>query len=162
MAPPARRSAQPDQACRLGGNTVGGDELLLLADGVEETERVHAEADQADDRDREQAAAGAQGDAHALASLRRGEHEERQHQRGRDLDRYARSDRDRRGPHTRAGAGAQEQREREREQHERVVVRAADRQHQQHRVQPDERGGPARGSAGALGCAGDQRDRREA
>ncbi len=70
MAPPARCPAQPNQARCLGRDTVRGDQLLLLADRVEEAERVHAEADQANDRDCQQAAAGARGDGHALAFLR--------------------------------------------------------------------------------------------
>ena len=69
MAPPARRPAQPDQARRLGGNAVRGHQLLLLADRVEEAERMHAEADQPHDRDRQQTRAGAHGDAHPLAFL---------------------------------------------------------------------------------------------
>ena len=162
MTPPVRCSAQPDQARRLSGNAVCGHELLLLADGVEEAERVHAEADQPDDRDGQQTAAGAHGDSDPLAFLRRGEHQERQHQRSCDLDRDPRRDRDRRGAQTRTGAGAEEQREREREQHERVVVRPAHGQRQQHRVQADERRRPAGRLAHALGRASDQRYGREA
>jgi len=54
MAPPGRCSAQPGQARRLGGHAVGRHQLLLLTDRIDEAERVHTEADHADDRHREQ------------------------------------------------------------------------------------------------------------
>ena len=49
------------------------------------------------------------------------------------------------GAEARAGAGGQQQRGRERQQQQRVVVRAADGEHEQHRVQPDERRAPSAG-----------------
>jgi hypothetical protein len=162
VSPPARRSAQADEAGGLGGNAVRGHELLLLAHRVEKPERVHAEADNAHQRDREQAAAGAQGDGRALASLRGCEHQERQQQRSGHLDGDASGQRQRRGAQTWAGAGAEKQREREREQYQRVVVSPTDGEREQHRVQPDERGGPARRAPDASCGEGDQRDRGEA
>jgi hypothetical protein len=55
MSPPRRRPAQAHQARGLGRDAVGGNELLLLAHRVEEAERVHAEADDAQRDQREQA-----------------------------------------------------------------------------------------------------------
>jgi hypothetical protein len=52
MPPPCRRPVQAEQARGLRRDAVGRDELLLLADGVEEAERVHAESDDTDGRDR--------------------------------------------------------------------------------------------------------------
>jgi hypothetical protein len=48
---------------------VGGDKLLLLTDGIQEAERVHAEAEHADERDRQQRAACGERDAKALSHL---------------------------------------------------------------------------------------------
>jgi hypothetical protein len=86
VAPPARRAAESHQAGRLGRDAVHGDELLLLADGVEEAERVGAEADQPQRSERQQADGGAGKQAQALAPAGSGEHEERQQQPGAELD----------------------------------------------------------------------------
>ena len=93
MTPPAGRAAQPHQARCLGGDAVRGHQLLLLTHRVQETERVHAEADHAQRHQREQAEHRAGGRAYALALLRRSEHQERQHQPRRQL--HANSNRDR-------------------------------------------------------------------
>jgi hypothetical protein len=50
----------------------------------------------------------------------------------------------------------------QREDDQRVVVRAADGEHEQHRVKPDERDRPAARHADPLGREPDQRDRPEA
>jgi hypothetical protein len=69
MAPPARSAAEPYQAGRLGGDAVGGHELLLLTHRAEEAERVHAEADDAHRGYRRQAQHPAQRHAETLAPL---------------------------------------------------------------------------------------------
>ncbi len=95
MPPPGRRAREPDQAGGLGGNAVGGHQLLLLAHRVEEAERVRAEADQpqrgeAPQRQRRRHQHGA-----PLPPPARGEHHERQHHAGGDLHAHARDHRDR-------------------------------------------------------------------
>jgi len=162
MTPPARRTRKAEQARRLGGDAVRGHELLLLAERVEEAERVHAEAEHTERAQREQAEAGRRENPQALPRARRRQHEERQHQSCRQLHADAR--RESSGSGAWAGAHARGDRERdgEREHHERVVVGAADGEHEQHRVEPDERRRPARGVSEALRCAGDEPDRREA
>jgi hypothetical protein len=61
-----------------------------------------------------------------------------------------------------AGSRGHGERQRHQEHHDRVVVRAADREHQQDGIQADERRGPARTVPEAAGRAGDEGDRREA
>jgi hypothetical protein len=162
VAPPRRRAAEAKQARRLGGDAVHGDELLLLADGVEKAKRVAAEADQRDRAEHEQADDGRGERACALTRAARREHEERQHQPGRDL--HADADRERRcaGAQARVRAGSQREREREHQHDQRVVVRAADREHEQQRIEPDERACPASRAPKPAGSARDQRDRAEA
>jgi hypothetical protein len=126
---------------------------------------VHAEADHAEQHEREQR--GARGERHAcaLAPPGRREHEEGEHEPGRELDAHAGRERARRRPRIGShapGAGAQKQRRRQREQQQRVVVRPADGEDQQHRVQAHERRRPARRLAEALGRSRDQRDCAEA
>jgi hypothetical protein len=162
VAPPARRSAQAHQPCALRRDAVGGNQLLLLPDRAEEAERVQAEAGQAKDRDRQQAGAGAHGDPHTLAPHGGREHEERQQQPRADLDADARAERGRGSAQPRAGARAQEQRDRQHQQHQSVVVRAAHRQHQQHRVQAHEGRRPAGRAPETPGRTRDQRDGTEA
>jgi len=165
VAPPGGRSAQAHQAGGLGGDAVGGHELLLLADGAEEADGVRAEADQPDHCEREQAERRARQHAHAFARARRRECEERQQQRRGDLHADAGRERHRGAAVVaaeRAHAGAQQQRKRQHEQHQRVVVGAAHGQREQHRVQADERGRPASGAPEAAGGRRDQRDRRQA
>jgi hypothetical protein len=141
---------------------VHGDELLLLTDGAEEAERVAAEADQRDRAEHDDADRRARERPKPLAARTRPQHEERQREPGRDLDRDARDERRRGTAKARARAGAQQERRRKGEQDQRVVVRAADREHEQHRVQPDERRRPARRVPEPPCCARDQRDRDEA
>jgi hypothetical protein len=121
-----------------------------------------AEADQSDGAEREQAEHGRECDLPAFAPARGREHEERQHEAGADLDAHA--DDERRGGRTKARAGPGGERQRGGEHHhdQRVVVRAADRQHEQDGVQPEERGGPATRVSELAGGARDEGDRREA
>ncbi len=156
MAPPRRGAGQPHQPRRLRRDRVDRDHLLLLADGVQEAERVRAEAGEADD-DHDDEARGRAGEDLATRPAR--ERHERQQQPGADLHADA-------GGHAgrgRAGsARAERQAERQREQHERVVVGAADGEHEQHRVQAHERRREApRGAEPARG-ARHERDRAEA
>jgi len=138
------------------------DELLLLADGVEEAERVHAEAEHADRGDHEQPERGAGGDLGALARAGRGEDQKRQQQPGGDLHADAGRERERSRAEAWAGAGGQGERGCEREQQQRVVVGTADGEHEQHRVEPDERRGEPGGMTEARGSAHDQGDGGEA
>ena len=139
-----------------------GHQLLLLADCVEEAERVHAKAEQADHRDGQQGGGCSERNAHALAPARRGEHQEGQQQAGRHLDSHAGRQRGCGGARAGPDSRGQRERERHRQQQQRVVVRPAHGQHQQHRVQADERGRPAGGVAETPGRARDQRHRTEA
>ncbi len=156
MPPPARGPAQADQARGLGGHAVGGHELLLLADRVEKAEGVRAEAHQRQGSQREQRGRGAQQHLQAFATPGGRKHQEGEHQPGGDLDSDARDHGNGGRAKTRVRAGGQEQRHGEQQQDQRVVVGAAHREHQQHRVQPHERSRPARGVAGAVGRRRDQ------
>jgi hypothetical protein len=162
VAPPRRGPTQPEQARRLRGDAVRRHELLLLADRAEEAERVDAEAEHAEHSQRQQAEDRGEGHADPRASGGGAEHEERQHDPRAQLD--ADTGDERGGARTRTGGGAraQGQRECQRQQDERVVVRAADGQHEQHRVQPDERRRPGGRAAQARGGARRQRDGTEA
>jgi hypothetical protein len=162
VAPPARRASQPHQACSLGGDAVGGHKLLLLAHGADEAERMGAEADQAKHREQSQAQHSRGRHAQALAGGGGSQYQERQRQPGGDLDPDPRDQRDRAGAKARAGPGGEEQRARQSQQQQRVVVIAADRQLEQHRIQAHEGGGEAGGVALLRGCAAHQRDRGEA
>ncbi len=141
---------------------MGGHQLLLLTDRVQEPERVDAEADDPESGHHEECDRAAHRGVDPFAGPGRGEHQEREQQPGCDLDADARRQRAGSGPQARAGAGGQREREREREDHERVVVRAADREDQQDGVQADEGGGEARALAKAPGGPRDERDRAEA
>jgi hypothetical protein len=121
---------------------VGRHELLLLADGVEEAEGVDAEADQTEHDEGPQPQSRAGGHLQALARPRGGEHQEGQNDPRRHLDPHAGHQRGRAGPQARLGPRRQGERERQREQDQRVVVRPADSQHQEDRVQTDEGRGP--------------------
>ena len=157
MTPPARRAVQPHQARGLRGQAVRGHQLLLLAHCAGEAERVRAEAEQPDHRDQRQTQRDGGHHAQALAGAgpvpARPQHQERQREPGGDLDRDPRDQRgratDRRstrspiGQQARVGAGCEQQRGGEREQQQRVVVAAADRELEQHRVQAHEGGGEA-------------------
>jgi len=153
---------QAHQACGLRGQAVGGNQLLLLADRAGEAERVRAEADQPDRRDQRQAQRGGARNAQALARLAGGYQQERQRQPGGDLDRDPRDQRGGAGAKARAGAGREQQCGGERQQQQRVVVVAADRQLEQHRVQADEGSGEAPRVPLLPACAAHQRDRGEA
>ncbi|MEA2315041.1 MAG: hypothetical protein QOI03_1733 [Solirubrobacteraceae bacterium] len=157
MTPPAGRPAQPEEARGLRGDAVRRDHLLLLADRVQETQRVDTEADQSEDRERRQAQCGARRRPCALTCPRSAEHEERQHEPRGDLDADTRDQRCRAGAHARRAVSAQRERERQRQQDQRVVVGAADREHEQHRVQAHERRGRSRRAAEARGRPRDQR-----
>jgi hypothetical protein len=141
---------------------VHGDELLLLADSAEKTECVAAEGNQRDHTEHDEADCRTHKRLQPIARRPRSEHEERQREAGRDLDRDTRHERRRCRTNPRARAGAQQQRRRQREQDQRVVVRAADREHEQDRVQPNECRGPARRVPEPSGRARDQRDGGEA
>ncbi len=82
MSPPAGHPAEAHQTSGLGRDAVGGDQLLLLAERAEKSERVGAEADDRDDREQHQRGDRACGHARSLAPSRRGEHDEREHQPG--------------------------------------------------------------------------------
>jgi hypothetical protein len=123
---------------------------------------VRAEADQPDGGHRQQAEHGGAGGPRALAPARRREHEEGQREAGGDLDADADGQRAGAGAKARAGARRKRQRGGERHHDQRVVVRAADGEHEQHGVQADERRGPARRLAELGRRARDQRDGGEA
>ncbi len=145
---------------------MGGDELLLLADGAEEPERVRPEPNDADRCDRHQAQHARERHAPALARPTAAEHEEREQQPGGELDPHAAGQCERGGARPargRARAGcAQQQREADREQQQRVVVGAADRQHEEHGVQAEERHGERARAPEAAGRLGGEPDRPEA
>ncbi len=162
MAPPARRSVQSHKARRLCGDAVDGDELLLLADCAQEPQRVGTEADQPQDRQRAEAERRAPRHSQALSPPRGCEHKKRQHQPGRDLDPDAHDQCAGGGAKARACPGGQCQRGGEQEHQEGVVVRAAHSQLEQHRVQADERGCPARRAAQPAGGPRDHRNGAEA
>jgi hypothetical protein len=122
---------------------VDGDQLLLLTHRAEKPERVRAEPDQPDGHQRREAENGARRHLQALAREPRREREEGQQHARRHLDADAYRERCRSGAQARAGAGAEQQSAREREDDQRVVVRTADREHEQHGVQAHERRRPA-------------------
>ncbi len=145
MAPPRRGAVKPEQARGLGGHAVRGDQLLLLAERTEEPQGVRPEPDHAHRGDRHQTGRARRRDAPALRGGAPAQHQERQQQPGRELDSHAAGQRERRPAWslgcracTRPGR-AQQQCKAERQQQQGVVVRAADRHHQEHRVQPEER-----------------------
>jgi len=135
---------------------------------------VRAEPDQPHDRDRGEARERARRERRAGAKAAPREHEERQREARGQLHADARRQRDRPRTHAPARPRARRrlrtaprlrgQRERggDREHHERVVVRAADTKLEQHRVQPHERRGPARGVPERARGARDERDCAEA
>jgi hypothetical protein len=141
---------------------VHGDELLLLANGAEEAERVAAEADQADRAEHEEPERGALERPPSFARARRAEQHERQRQAGGHLHADARHER--RGSRTKTWlrAGRERQCARQREQDQRVVVRAAHGEHEQHGIEPDERRCPAGRLPQAPGGACDERYGAEA
>jgi hypothetical protein len=164
---------QAEQPSGLRGHAVRRDELLLLSDRPEEAERVRPEADHPDRGHREERREPGERDAQPLAPCALPEHQERQHEPGGQLHADPGRERDRGRTRVRGrallagragacGARAQQQRDREREQYQRVVVRAPDREHQQHRVQPDERERERRGAPEPRGGADGEPDREQA
>jgi hypothetical protein len=121
-----------------------------------------AEADHRDGSQRDEAGRRGQRDAQARLAATRGEPQKRQRQAGRQLHADAGHERHRAAAQVRAHAGRQRERGGQREEDQRVVVSAADGEHEQHRVQPDERDRPALRPADSLGREPDQRDRAEA
>lgn len=139
-----------------------GEELLLLADRTQESERMNAEPDDAEREQREQREGSAAGRTAALARAAGAEHEEGQHEPGAELHADAGRDCGRAGAEVGPRRRSRGQRPRQREHDQRVVVRAAEPHHEQHRIEPDERGGPARGVPEARAGARQQGDRAEA
>jgi hypothetical protein len=160
MTPPPGHPAEAHQAGGLRGDAVRGHQLLLLAQRVEEAERVAPEPDDRHHREQREREQRARRHLRALAPSRGGEHDERDHQPGGRLHAHAHGQQ--RGALARAREGArlrtchmrtcrtrarrsrarhEGERAREHEQHERVVVRAARGELEQHGVEPHERGG---------------------
>ncbi len=121
---------QANQTRRLGGHAVHGDELLLLADGVEEAQRMRAEAHQGERAKRQQAEHGGGEHPSPFAPALRCEHEEGQRKPGRDLDADAHDERACGRAKARAGTRGERQRGGEHHCDQRVVVRAADGEHE--------------------------------
>ena len=142
---------QAHQPRGLRRHAVGRHQLLLLADRADEAERVRAEADQPEQREQREAQPGGARHAQALARAgpvpavpARPEDQKWQRQPGGRLDRHPRDERGGADAKSRVCAGREQQRGAQRQQQQRVVVRAADGQLEQHRVQPHEGGGEAR------------------
>jgi hypothetical protein len=123
---------------------------------------VAAEAEQRDRPQYDDGGPCGECDAQARLAAPWDEHQKRQRQASRQLDADPGHERDRAGAQARSRAGRQRERAGQREDDQRVVVRAADGEHEQHRVQTDERDRPAARHAEPLGRDPDQRDRAEA
>jgi ribonuclease E len=123
---------------------------------------MEAEADQPDDGEREQAQRGGRRHLQPLTRARRRQHEKRQHQAGGDLDTDAGDQRGGARAKARARPRRHGERKGEHQQDQGVVVRPADGEHEQHRVQAHERRRPSAGVAEAARRARDQRDRGQA
>ena len=121
-----------------------------------------AETEKTYGRERREPERGALERAPSIGGARRAEQHERQRQPGGHLDPDARHERHRRRAEARGGAGRERQRAREGEQDQRVVVGAADGEHEQHRVQADEGRRPAPRLPETTGGTRDQRDGAEA
>lgn len=132
-----------------------GDQLLLLTDGAEEAESVAAEADQSEHAERAEAERRGNGHPDALVASARAEHEEWQHEPGGHLDTDAGDERRRTRAQARAGAGAEGECRSQSQKDQRVVVRSADGEHEQDRVQADERHGRAPRATEPAGGAAD-------
>ncbi len=103
---------------------------------------MRSEPGDADRGDPDQAEHAGQRDAPSLPGGALSQHEERQHEAGCELDPHAAGESERRGPW--AGGrvrprGAQQQSQAERQQQQGVVVGTADGEHEQDRVQPQQR-----------------------
>jgi len=141
---------------------VGRDQLLLLAHRPQEADGVHAEARKAHHRHHQQAQAPRHRHPRPLARARRCERQERQQQPCGELHPHAARHRHRGRAHRRARSRAQHQRYTQRQQDQRVVVRAAHRHQQQHRVGAHEHRCKAAGMAQHRRRLADQRHAREA
>jgi hypothetical protein len=144
---------------------VGCHQLLLLADRRQEAQRVGSEAGDPQGCHRGQSDDGSDQHSGPLPPAGAGEYQERQQQARRELHADASCKRQRGGP--RPGCplgcrGAQRQRQCEEHDQDGVVVRAADGQHQQYGVEPQEGGGEGGGAPEALRGAGGQPDGGEA
>ncbi len=123
---------------------------------------MNAEAHHPERHQRKQRHDRAQRRPHALPRRSSGQHQERQQQSGRQLHAHSCGQRRHAPAYTGAGSRGRRQRQRGHQHHQRVVVRAADRHHEQHWVQPHERGSPATVVSKPAGSACDQRDRCQA
>jgi hypothetical protein len=123
---------------------------------------VAAEADQADRAEHDERERGALERSAPIARARRAEQHERQRQAGRDLHTDAGHERGRACAKARRGAGRQRQGARKREQDQRVVVRTAHGEHEQHGIEPDEGRRPAARLAEAPRGHRDERNGAEA
>jgi hypothetical protein len=125
---------------------------------------VHAEADQAEREHRRQTGERAGQRTQPLAALACPEHEERQREPGRDLHAGGGGQRGRGRAQPRGPSAGESQRERHQHDQQGVVVRSSHRQHEQHRVQANERR-CARGGVPEVGgrprAQGDRREARE-
>jgi hypothetical protein len=112
VTPPCGRASQPYQARGLRGHAVGGHQLLLLAHGADEAERVRAEADQTNGREHRQAQHGAGGHTYALFPIGPAgpENQKRKRQAGGDLDPNSRDQCGCTGAKARARAGREHER----------------------------------------------------
>jgi hypothetical protein len=139
---------------------VGCDQFLLLAERAEEPERMRAETDEPEqEQGHERDGRGCQR-AQSLATLGLREHEKREHDPGAGLCADPRHER---GDSLAARTlCAERESARESQDHERVVVRAADGQYEQNRVQAHEGRSPHPRAAEALGCSGAQPHGRKA
>jgi hypothetical protein len=140
---------------------VGCHQLLLLAQCVEEAERIDAEGRNGEHRQRRQGRQCARAGAQPLAPGGGRQDQEGEHQARRRLDADAGHRRHRRRAKARLPA-RQRQGAGDRDQHQGVVVGASHGQLQQDGVEADEYGRHPRRAAGPLGGPRRQRHRREA
>jgi hypothetical protein len=141
---------------------VSRHQLLLFADRVEKAQRVRAEADQPQRHERHEAQAGCGGHLPTFVRPRWSEHEEGQREACGDLDRHPRHQCDGGRSKTWLGTGGERQRAREQHEDQRVIVRAAHGQHEQHGIQADECGGEAARLTEPAGRPHDESNRAEA
>jgi hypothetical protein len=123
---------------------------------------VHAEADQPERDQRRQAEQRGGERAQPLRSLASRQRQEGQREPGRHLDPGRRRERPGGGPRAAGPSAGERQRERHQHDQQRVVVRAPDGQHEQHRVQAHERRRPCGRASRLVRRARTQRDRGEA
>ncbi len=123
---------------------------------------MRAEPDQPDRPHRQQTHCRARRHPHALARARRDEHQEGERETGGELDAHPDGQRARAGTQARVGPRGQRKGQSEDQQQQCVVVRPAHGEHEQRRVQPDERRRPTPRASQAPGGPRDQRHRAEA